>query len=763
MELISRLKNHRFAKYVAIALVTALLIGLIALVWGRSSKTSDFDPIHLAIAAPVTGLRDTAAKEMVQSVQLYLDSLNHNGGVKGHPLKLLVFDDKGNPNTARQIPHQVENTPALVVLGHLNSPTSVEAAPIYNALQIPAITGTSSEDYITQANPYYFRTVFTNSVQGSVVALYMQKALNFKTASIIYSDDRLGQTMDEAFETTFKREGILKHAWKFDPKGHNVPAQVNLIVNELAADSNSGIVFLAMDDIDAKDFILGIRRRGLKTSLFGSQSLVRETASKLFEQYKEEKQQPGYFLNGIYIPAPLIFDSAGVDAQEFASLYNKTYGSLPTYVGAAYYDTARIAVRAIQQADIKNTPDSYKEDRKKIRDQLEQINRREVAVKGLNGPIYFDVTHDNHPPVRIGRYISQRLISVPVQISPINDLSGVDLARELKAGTIIQLDYKLTSQYFWRQEVVYTGIDINKISRVDQSRSSFTADFYLWFRYAGNVDPTTIQFPNGTANSLNQNLPLFDPKKPLRSEIIDGLNYRLYQVQGDFKGNFDFRDYPFDRQKLKIYFQNTQIPSDRLIYVIDTFGLRLPGVNKDQQKPYQSLQLWQLEDLQYAQEAFSTSSTRGNPLLFNTNQRIDYSGLSSIITLQRRFSVFLIKTLLPLGLLTLVLYTTLFFSENLAKERLTVAIAALLSSAVLLTAINAQLSDTGYTVAIEYGFYIFFGLCLFCILIGLILERLKQAGRQTALHYLDYAARFIYVLIVVATVTTYAVTFADRL
>ena len=91
------------------------------------------------------------------------------------------------------------------------------------------------------------------------------------------------------------------------------------------------------------------------------------------------------------------------------------------------------------------------------------------------------------------------------------------------------------------------------------------------------------------------------------------------------------------------------------------------------------------------------------------------------------------------------------------------AIAALLSSAVLLTAINAQLSDTGYTVAIEYGFYIFFGLCLFCILIALIVERLRQAGRKTAVRYLDYTARIIYVLIVLATVATYAVIFADRL
>ena len=163
---------------------------------------------------------------------------------------------------------------------------------------------------------------------------------------------------------------------------------------------------------------------------------------------------------------------------------------------------------------------------------------------------------------------------------------------------------------------------------------------------SANVEPTAINFPNGVANSLDQTLPLFDPKATIQSKVVDGLNYRLYQIQGEFKGSYDFRDYPFDRQKLKIYFQNAQVPSDRLIYVIDTVGLRLSGSNKsDQQKPYQSLQSWRFEDLLYAQETVSSTSTKGNPRLFNSNLRIDYPGLSSTITVQRRFSVFLIKTL----------------------------------------------------------------------------------------------------------------------
>ena len=754
-------KTRRFAKYGAIALATLLLVSLIALLWGRSSR-SNTDPIHLAVAAPMTGLRNTAGQEMIQSVQLYLDSVNRQGGIKGHPLKLLVFDDKGDPQAARQIPQQVKNSPALAVLGHLSSSTSVEAAPIYKTLQIPVITGTASEDYITQANPYYFRTVFTNSVQGSVVALYMQRALNLKTASIIYSDDRLGQTMDEAFETTFKREGTLKHAWKFNPKGHNVPAEVNLIVNELAADANSGMVFLAADVADAKDFIVAIRRRGLKTPLFGSQSLVRESSAKLFEQYDEEKRQPGYFLDGTYVPSSLIFDSAGVDAQEFASHYQKTYGNLPSYVGAAYYDVARVAVRAIQEAEIQNTPSSYQEDRQKIRNQLEAINSRNVGVQGLNGPIYFDATHDNTPPVRIEQYVGQHLISAPVQFSPIADLSGVDIEQEMQAGNILRLNYKLKDQYFWQQRVVYTGIDVNKLSRIDQNKSSFTANFNVWLRYIGDDAPLAIQFPDAVTNILSPTAPIFDPKKPIKARTLKGLNYRLFQVAGEFKNSLDLRNYPFDSQKMIVRFLNTSLSSDRLIYVIDTLGLKLPRTDLEQQKrAFAGLQLWQFKEMYYEQEAIRSTSTQGDSALFESKVPTDYPGFSVVMRFQRHTFIFLIKNLLPLGLLTLVAYSTLYFSYSLSVPRILATCSVLLSGIVLLLSINNQLPEIGYTIALEYTFYVFFFLCVFSIVITTIGEKLDKAGRKKAVQHLNLFARVFFPIVVIVTVAVFGATYSN--
>ncbi|MBV8215520.1 MAG: hypothetical protein JOZ08_20095 [Verrucomicrobia bacterium] len=65
----------------------------------------------------------------------------------------------------------------------------------------------------------------------------------------------------------------------------------------------------------------------------------------------------------------------------------------------------------------------------------------------------------------------------------------------------------------------------------------------------------------------------------------------------------------------------------------------------------------------------------------------------------------------------------------------------MLASAVLLTAINTQLTDVGYTTAIEYGFYAFFGLCLFCVIVGLLTERLHTRKNPAVADRFDIATR----------------------
>ena len=86
-----------------------------------------------------------------------------------------------------------------------------------------------------------------------------------------------------------------------------------------------------------------------------------------------------------------------------------------------------------------------------------------------------------------------------------------------------------------------------------------------------------------------------------------------------------------------------------------------------------------------------------------------------------------------------------------------------MAGAVLLNAINNQLVDVGYTTAIEYGFYVFFGLCLFCTIATLIAERLKADKHLRASLLFEWFARAAYPAVVVGTLAWYVLRYSSRL
>lgn len=746
-------------RYRAIALLLMLVIGLAIGIGLYAQRQGNKTPIPLALVAPLSGKEAEAGQEMVQAVQLYLDTVNRQGGVDGHPLTLLTFDDEADREVAKVRAPEIVSSPAVVLLGHRSSSPSTTGAEVYAPAHLAAITGTANDDEVTLQYPYYFRATYTRSLMFKVLSLYSQQILGTDHISIVQYDE-YGIKLGEQFAKAFVANGSkVKNTWTVDSDPPT--SSIKTIVNQLAADPDPGLVFFAFraEEI-AKELLVEIRRRGLNPPILLSQPLSREEFARTFEDLEEEQQNPGFFTNGIYATSPLLFDSAGLDAQEFANTYLTSYSKLPSYVGTKFYEAAVLAVQAIDNANIQNTPNNLQVDREKIWTELNNITNRSVAPRGLTGLLFFNSKNrsSDSQPVRIGRFQKRVLISAPQQFEAVSNPDRENLPQELAADNVFQIG----DDYFWQQNVVYTGIDLNRLNRVDQKLSNFTAEFYLWFRYAGDVDGADIEhveFPDG--KSLIQNQPVFNPNAPIESSIINDLNYRLYQIQGEFKSSFRLEDYPFDQQRLTLRLQNSTTPSDRLIYAIDTFGLRLPKTDLAAEQKRYSLPLWKYNGIQYAKETFRTTSTEGDPNLFNTSNRVDYPGLSATITVERQSLVFLVKNLLPLILLTLVPMMTLYFPERLAKERPPVAVSALISGTVLLVGVYNQLPEIGYTTAIESVFYIFFGLTLFSILVGIVGDRLLLQGNKITAARLDWAARVIYILVILLTVIGFWITFGE--
>jgi branched-chain amino acid transport system substrate-binding protein len=148
---------------------------------------------------------------------------------------------------------------------------------------------------------------------------------------------------------------------------------------------------------------------------------------------------------------------------------------------------------------------------------------------------------------------------------------------------------------------------------------------------------------------------------------------------------------------------------------------------------------------------FVTESALGDPDLVGAESVRELSGYRMEIELRRITPSTLAKALLPLGIMTLIMFASLYFPQNLVKEKVTVAVTAALSGAVLLSSVNAQLGGIGYTIAIEYVFYIYFGLCLLCIVSILTAERLRVDKREAAAVRTESASHALFVLTIAAT------------
>jgi hypothetical protein len=245
----------------------------------------------------------------------------------------------------------------------------------------------------------------------------------------------------------------------------------------------------------------------------------------------------------------------------------------------------------------------------------------------------------------------------------------------------------------------------------------------------------------------------------------DGLNYRLYRIVGDFKADFNLHDYPFDTQSLVVRFQNHEQPRQQVAYVTDTFGLQLHRPNRtplDARSAFADLQLWHVSDLRYFVDSFSISSTQGKPAFFDNDSRNEYGGFDAAIVVKRDVLAFMAKMLAPLFLLVLVVFSTLFFPASLAAERTTIPVTGFLTSAVLLVAISNQLPSLGYTMALEYMFYVFFGLCLLAMCAGLLAEVLRNHNRPVQAVAVDHIARIAYGGVVLITVAWFVWRFALR-
>ncbi len=302
-------------------------------------------------------------------------------------------------------------------------------------------------------------------------------------------------------------------------------------------------------------------------------------------------------------------------------------------------------------------------------------------------------------------------------------------------------------RYMHKTNIVYTGIDINEIRNLDEKNSSYLVDFYLWFRFRGDIDADNIEFTNYGTDRMDSGDKL-ELDDPIDEKVVDGITYRVYRVKADFKEKFRFDDYPFDLQRLAVRFRHANLTRDNLIYVVDVVGMRDTIAqevisNWQESNVFETISDWEVKEVRFFQDILRNDSTLGNPKFFDSDSDLKYSRFNAVIDIKRDRVSFAIKNLLPLLFFVVLSYLLLFLPfDQISVE----AVSGTLLEIVFfhLSLLEGLPEGIGYVVALDYGFYIIYGLIGLELLLVVIGNKPGIRENQAAIYRLIIIGRIVF-------------------
>ena len=697
----------------------------------KNSSQPDGTPIHIAIVIPKKGADSFPEQKNVGD--LFMEQVNAAGGVNGHPVQVdYYYDGSDSPEEAvPQAQKVVSDNRALVVIGHRNSNSSMAAAPIYDEAGLPSINVGASAPEITIDRPWAFRLINNTTDLGKYAALYAHDVLGYENASIVYEENNFGKTLTESFARTFaERGGTIVYQQpiagipEINADGLQVAKDVIRTITPVNGEK-PGLVFLAVTLNAAHEMVLANHDLNSRLTMLASYAMGDNHFAQRFDHPS--------VLDGFYAMSLLNYEVAGEAAQNFYNDYVETYGATPSWHSGTTYDAFQVALQALLATQATGASVTLKDERERIRDYLESLNTPEEALDGVRGQIYFDPSHNFSPPPTFGMFQQGNFIPAPIQLRPVQNKNLVDVRSD---DIVVDGD-----NYLYKTHVAYTGIRLNEITNIDVDRAhTFTADFYIWFRYQGDLDIESIEF-------LSAAEPItLDP--PVSSSSQNGINYRLYRVRAPFRTTFELKDYPFDKQELVIQFRHRALTNEKLIYVEDTLGmdqithgadllarLRFDGV-------FDSASDWLLSNPRIFIDVHSDRSSFGNPALIGSQKNVESSTFNMKLDIQRNYPRFILKNLLALFCIVGLAYVSLFLPDYNFESAISVMTGSLLSIVFFHVNLSGNL-NVGYNVALDYVFYATYILFILELITIVLAWHRNKKDENLAYGYMVFA-RILY-------------------
>lgn len=351
---------------------------LVPLLFTGCSLKKDSKTINIGVNVEESGAVAAYGQQSLQGLKLAVEEINKAGGVNGKKVVLYEKDNKSDPQEAVSIAKKlIAKDDVSAIIGPVTSGGVEATREVAEKYKVPVISGTATNDALTvdkngKTESYVFRTCFTDSFQGGVMAKFLKsdKKLGIKKIALLVDNSNdYSKGLAKYFKKVYKKEGgkiIDEEAFNSNDKDFKaVLAKIK--------DKNPDAVYLPAYYQAAGMIVNQAREMGMKTVFLGADGFDSPDFLKLVGKTN---------LYNIYYTTHYSVDMATPKSKAFRKAFYKKYKEDPSTLGALTYDATKLLCDSIKK--IKST------DPVKIQEQLSKTKNYDAVT----GKFSIDAKHN---------------------------------------------------------------------------------------------------------------------------------------------------------------------------------------------------------------------------------------------------------------------------------------------------------------------------------------------------------------------------------
>lgn len=340
-----------------VLLLMALSVALAGLVAQATAATPSGEPYKIGCIFAVTGDASSLGIPERNTAVMLEKMINSAGGIKGHPVKIIVEDNRGEPaealNAAKRL---VERENVLAVVGPSRTGDTLAIIDYMDKAEVPLISCAAGIQIVEPVRKWVFKTPQSDRMAVQKIVAYLKQKKVTRVASI--SDNTaFGKGGLQELRKLLPMAGIaLVAAEEYGPKDSSMETQVT----KIRATNAQAVICWGTPPgpaIVAKN----MKQLGVDIPLICSHGVANATFLSL----------AGDAADGVVLPAGRLIVADQIPADQpqkkvlmdYAKRYQAEFGKPADTFGGHAWDGIQLVVKAIREVG---------PNRAKIRTQIER-------------------------------------------------------------------------------------------------------------------------------------------------------------------------------------------------------------------------------------------------------------------------------------------------------------------------------------------------------------------------------------------------------